>query len=255
MSSRTPLIAGNWKMYKTVPEALETAEQLKEAVIDISGREIVISPPYVCLFPVAVALKGSNIVVAGQNVFWEDEGAYTGEVSPGMLKSAGCAYTIIGHSERRQYFGETNETVNKKIKMSIAAGLTCIVCIGELLEERETGRTFAVLETQLSEGLDGISAPQMAAVVIAYEPVWAIGTGKTATTAQAEEAHRFIRSRIEHAYGSEVSGTTRILYGGSVKPDNIDQLMAEEDVDGVLVGGASLKVESFSRIVHFVVLG
>ena len=249
--SRTPLISGNWKMYKTVPEAVETVVQLKEAVKDVSGREIVIAPPFVSLVSMAEVLKGSNITLAAQNVFWEEEGAFTGEVSPAMLRSAGCTYTIIGHSERRQYFGETDETVNKKIKKTIDGGLKVIACIGESLEERESGKTFSVLKTQISEGLKGRNPSQMENIVIAYEPVWAIGTGKTATTAQAKEAHQFIRNRVEEQYGKEVSEKTRILYGGSVKPENIDELMAEEDIDGVLVGGASLKVESFARIVKF----
>jgi triosephosphate isomerase len=249
--SRTPLIAGNWKMHKIVPEAVETVVQLKEAVKDVSGREIVIAPPFVSLVSVAEVLKGSSITLAAQNVFWEEEGAYTGEVSPAILRSAGCAYTIIGHSERRQYFGETDETVNKKIKKTMDKVLKVIACIGESLEERESGKTFSVLKTQVSEGLKGLSPSQMENIVIAYEPVWAIGTGKTATTAQAKEAHQFIRNRVEEQYGKEVAKQTRILYGGSVKPENIDELMAEDDIDGVLVGGASLKVESFARIVKF----
>ncbi len=249
--SRIPLIAGNWKMHKTVPEAIETAVQLKEAINDVSGREIVIAPPFVSLVSVAEVIKDSNITLSAQNVFWEDEGAYTGEISPAMLRSAGCTYTIIGHSERRQYFGETDETVNKKIKKCLDNGLKTIVCIGESLEERESGKTFSVLEAQISQGLAGLNPNQMESIVIAYEPVWAIGTGKTATTTQAEEAHQFIRSKIEGKYGKEVAEKVRILYGGSVKPDNIDGLMAEKDVDGVLVGGASLKAESFARIVKF----
>ena len=248
---RVPLIAGNWKMYKTVPEAVETATQLKEAVKDVSGRDIVIAPPFVSLHPVAQAIRGSNINLSSQDVFWEDEGAFTGQISPAMLLSAGCTYTLIGHSERRQYFGETNETVNKKTKKSIDQGLKVIVCIGETLEERETGKTFSVLEIQISEGLKGLTPALMGTVVIAYEPVWAIGTGKTATAAQAEEAHLFIRNKLKEQFNTDVAEKTRILYGGSVKPDNIDQLMAEKDIDGVLVGGASLKVDSFSRIVKF----
>ena len=249
--ARTPFIAGNWKMYKTVDEAEETARQLREAVKDASGRDIGIAPSFVCLAPVAEVLKGSNISVIGQDVFWEDEGAFTGEVSPGMLKSAGCSCAIIGHSERRQYFGETNETVNKKITKCLAAGLISIMCIGESLEEREGGKTFAVLERQVADGLAGLSTVDMEKVVIAYEPIWAIGTGKTATTAQAEEAHRFIRSRLEGQFGKQLSEKARILYGGSVKSENIDELMAQENVDGALVGGASLKVDSFARIARF----
>lgn len=249
---RIPCIAGNWKMYKTVAEAVETAAQLKEVLKDVTGRDIGIAPSFVSLVPVAEVLKGSNISVMAQDVFWKDEGAYTGEVSPPMLKSAGCKCAIIGHSERRQYFGETNETVNKKVKKCLDIGLMAVVCIGETLEERESGKTFAVLEIQVSEGLSGLNAEHLNKIVIAYEPVWAIGTGKTATAAQAEEAHQFIRNKIEGRYGKEVAEKTRILYGGSVKPDNIDELMAEKNIDGALVGGASLKVESFSRIVKFI---
>lgn len=250
--NRIPLIAGNWKMYKTIPEAVETAAQLKEEVKDVSGREIVIAPSFVSLHPVAQVIKGSNIILSAQDVFWEMEGAFTGEVAPVMLLSAGCTYTIIGHSERRQYFGETNETANKKIKKSMEGGLKVIVCIGETLEEREAGKTFSVLENQISDGLKELSFAQLEKIVVAYEPVWAIGTGKTATAAQAEEAHQFIRNKLKEQFNTDVAEKTRILYGGSVKPDNIDQLMAEKDIDGVLVGGASLKVDSFSRIVKFV---
>jgi triosephosphate isomerase (TIM) len=249
--SRIPLIAGNWKMYKTVPEAVETVKQLKKAVENVSGREIVVAPPFVSLSPVAEVIRGSNIKSAAQDVFWEEEGAYTGEVSPGMLRSAGCTYAIIGHSERRQYFGETNETVNKKIKKSLAGGLRVIVCIGESLQERESGETFSRIQTQLSEGLSGLDASGMEPVVIAYEPIWAIGTGKTATASQAEEVHGFIREKIQKAYGTATGEELRILYGGSVKPENIDELMAKKNVDGALVGGASLKVESFARIIKF----
>lgn len=249
--TRTPCIAGNWKMYKTVEEAVATAARLKEAVQDVSGRDIGIAPPFVSLAPVAEVLKGSNISLIAQNVFWEDEGAYTGEISPTMLTSAGCASAIIGHSERRQYFGETDETVNKKITACLKAGLMTIVCIGESLDERESGRTFSVLEGQVSQGFSALSSAHMEKIVIAYEPVWAIGTGKTATPAQAQEAHGFIRRQIEKRYGKEIADATRILYGGSVKPGNIDELMAEKDVDGALVGGASLDAESFARIVHF----
>jgi triosephosphate isomerase (TIM) len=249
--ARIPCIAGNWKMYKTVAEAVDTATQLREAVKDVSHRDIGIAPAFVALAPVAQALQGSNIAVMAQNVFWEEEGAFTGEVSPTMLKSAGCTCSIIGHSERRQYFGETDQTVNKKTKKCLKAGLKAVVCIGETLQERESEKTFAVLHTQITEGLAGLTPAQMAQIVIAYEPVWAIGTGKTATSAQAEEAHRFIRSEIEKMFGNDVSAAVRILYGGSVKPENIDELMAQPDVDGALVGGASLKVDSFARIVKF----
>ena len=251
--SRIPLIAGNWKMYKTIPEAVETVAELKKAVQDVSSREIVVAPSFVCLAPVAEVIKESNITLASQNVFWEDEGAYTGEISPAMLKSAGCTSAIIGHSERRQYFGETNESVNKKIKKSLDGDLKVIVCIGESLEERERGNTFSILGSQIDGGLQGLTAGQMQKVVIAYEPIWAIGTGKTATADQAEEVHQFIRKQIEENQSKELAEKTRILYGGSVKPENIDELMAKENIDGVLVGGASLKADSFARIVQFLV--
>jgi triosephosphate isomerase len=249
--TRIPCIAGNWKMYKTVDEAVETAVRLKEAVHNVSGRDIGIAPPFVSLVPVAEVIKGSNISLIAQNVFWEDEGAYTGEISPTMLKSAGCTCAIIGHSERRQYFGETNETVNKKISKCLDAGLRAIACIGESLGERESGKTFSVLEAQISEGFSALGPDHMEKIVIAYEPVWAIGTGKTATAHQAQEAHAFIRSKIEGHYGKAIAEEIRILYGGSVKPGNVDELMAEKDVDGALVGGASLDAGSFARIVQF----
>jgi len=238
-------------MYKTVEEAVETATRLKEGVQGVSGRDIGIAPPFVSLVPVAEVLNGSNVSLIAQNVFWENEGAYTGEISPRMLRSTGCTCAIIGHSERRQYFGETDETVNKKINACLEAGLKAIVCIGESLDERESGKTFSVLETQVLKGLSGLSPDQMEEIVIAYEPVWAIGTGKTATPTQAQEAHCFIRNKIEELYGKATAGATRILYGGSVKPGNIDELMAEKDVDGALVGGSSLDPESFARIVQF----
>lgn len=249
--ARIPFIAGNWKMYKTVPDAVKTATELREAVKGVTGREIGIAPAFVALVPVAQALQGSNISVMAQDVFWEEEGAFTGEVSPSMLKSAGCACSIIGHSERRQYFGETDQTVNKKVKKCLEAGLKPVVCIGETLADRESGNTFAVLKVQVAQSLSGLTAAHVAQVVVAYEPVWAIGTGKTATAEQAEEAHQFIRNEIEKSFGKAVAEGLRILYGGSVKPDNVDELMAQPDVDGALVGGASLKVESFARIVKF----
>jgi len=239
-------------MYKTVSEAVSTATQLASAVQAVSAREIVVAPPFVSLTAVTNAVQGSNIAVSGQDVFWEEEGAYTGEVSPAMLLSAGCRYTIIGHSERRQYFGETNDTVNKKVKACLKAGLPAIVCIGETLQEREEGKTFSILEAQINQGMAGLDPAGLPArMVIAYEPVWAIGTGKTATAAQAEEAHRFIRDQVGKFFGADVAEQVRVLYGGSVKPENIDELMAENNIDGALVGGASLKADSFARIVKF----
>jgi len=248
---RRPLIAGNWKMNNNSAESVELVSQLREMVSEAENVEVVIAPPYTALSSVAVALKGSNIFLSAQNTFWEESGAFTGEISPSMLKDIGCQYTIIGHSERRQYFGETNEMVNKRLKAALKASLTPIVCIGETLEEREAGKTLAVIEQQVREGLNGLSSEEMDKVVIAYEPVWAIGTGKTATPDQAQEVHHFIRKQIAQIFGERIAENIRILYGGSVKPDNIDQLMAQKDIDGALVGGASLKADSFARIVKF----
>jgi triosephosphate isomerase len=244
---RQPLIAANWKMHMTLPEAGAFLESFLPEVRDITGVEIVIAPPFTALAFLSEKLKGSNVLLSSQNVFFEEKGAYTGEVSPLMLTDLGCTYTIVGHSERRQYFGETDESVNRRIKAALSAGLKVIFCIGETLELREAGKTSEVLETQLAGGLDGVEIDD---IVVAYEPVWAIGTGRTATPEQAQEAHEFIRSRLRSAYG-EKAQETRVLYGGSVKPENVDELMACADVDGALVGGASLKPESFTRLVKF----
>jgi triosephosphate isomerase len=210
-----------------------------------------VAPVFTALNRVAEALSGSDIRLAAQDCYWEDEGAYTGEVGPKLLVDAGCSHVIIGHSERRQYFGETDETVNKKALAAIAAGLTAIVCVGETLAEREADRTFSVIETQLKGSLSGFSAEMLAKTVIAYEPVWAIGTGKTASNAQAQEVHAFIRSLLVRLFGQATADATRILYGGSVKPDNVKGLMSQADIDGALVGGASLKAEAFGAIVNF----
>ena len=248
---RKPLIAGNWKMNNNNTESVELVSRLKEMISDVEKVEIVVAPPYTALESVAASIKGSTIFLSAQNIFWEESGAFTGEISPAMLKDIGCQYTIIGHSERRQYFGETNETVNKRLKAALKASLTPIVCIGETLEEREADKTFTVIEQQAREGLNGLSLNEMEKVVIAYEPVWAIGTGKTATPEQAQEVHRFVRKLIAQIFVEEIAEKIRILYGGSVKPDNIDHLMAQRDIDGALVGGASLKADSFARIVKF----
>jgi triosephosphate isomerase len=247
---RKPIIAGNWKMFKTTSEARELVRQLKEALADVDSVEIVVSPPFTALATVVGELKGSHISVAGQNMYWEESGAYTGEVSPLMLKDIGCTHVIIGHSERRQFFNETDGTVNKKVKAALKTGLTPIVCVGETLEERELGATMKVVERQIRDGLDGLSPREMEKTVIAYEPVWAIGTGKTATPQQAEEVHQLIRSIIAQRADS-VAQDLRILYGGSVKPDNVDELMAQPNIDGALVGGASLQADPFVRIVRF----
>jgi triosephosphate isomerase len=248
---RLPLIAGNWKMNKTVGEALDLIKQLKTSISGVKGVEVVIAPPFIALYAVHQELIGSSISLAAQNLFWEEKGAYTGEVSPLMLKEVGCQYVIIGHSERRQFFGETDETVNRKIKAALDQGLKPIFCIGETLKEREEGKTFSVIERQLEGGLKGLSEEKMQTLVIAYEPVWAIGTGKTATPQQAEEVHRFIRERFGKLYSRKSADGVRIQYGGSVTPENIKGLMSQENIDGALVGGASLRAETFSKIVRF----
>lgn len=248
---RKTIIAGNWKMYKTIGQAIELANGLKRELyeIDKEAIEAVLCPPFTALSEVAEVIADSNIQLGAQDVYWKDEGAFTGEVSAPMLKDAGCSFVIIGHSERRQYFGETNEGVNKKAKAALAAGLLPIVCCGETLAEREADMTFRVLEDHIQNGLSGIDEAGIAKLVIAYEPVWAIGTGKTATPAQAQEAHSYIRGLIEKLYGKAIAQAIRIQYGGSIKPENISELMQQPDVDGGLVGGASLTVASFSEIV------
>lgn len=248
---RTPFIAGNWKMHKTVEESVDFARGLLKALGDFNGVEVAVAPPFTALRPVAEVLEGSSIRLAAQNIFWEDSGAYTGEISGPMLVGAGCSHVIIGHSERRQLFGETDATVNKRLFAALAAGLHPIMCIGETLEMRNDGKTFDVVASQLDAGLTNVGADQMESVVIAYEPVWAIGTGITATPEQAEEVHRLIRNSLAETRGMALAQKTRILYGGSVKPDNIRDLMACENIDGALVGGASLQVDSFAAIVGF----
>ncbi len=245
---RTPLIAANWKMHKTTAQTREFIMEFLPLVKDLSDVEIVIAPPFTSLAVAAKFLKGSNVKLAAQDLFWEDEGAYTGEISGPMLKDVECSYVIVGHSERRQYFAETDETVNRKIGAAQRSGLGVIFCIGETLQEREDGRTLDVLKRQLTEGLRDLSPD---GIVIAYEPVWAIGTGRTATPEQAQEAHSFIRQQISEMYGQGVAEGMRILYGGSVKPDNISALMRMPDLDGALVGGASLKPDSFAKIVRY----
>jgi triosephosphate isomerase len=246
---RTPFIAGNWKMFKTVGETVAFVNDLRDLVKGAAGVDIVVAPPFTAVHAAANAARGSNIAVAAQNLYWEREGAFTGEVSPGMVKEAGAAYAIVGHSERRRLFGETDAIVNRKTLAAIGAGLTPIVCIGETLEERERGEMLAVLDRQIKDGLDQLSGGQIGGLVVAYEPVWAIGTGRTATAAQAGEAHAHVRKRLRQWFGGDAADACRILYGGSVKPDNIRELIAEEDVDGALVGGASLDVRSFADIV------
>ena len=248
---RTPLIAGNWKLHKTRAEALALVQALRAAVAALDDREIVVAPTFPALAEVATALAGSNIQVAAQNCYPEASGAFTGEVSPQLLADAGCRYVIVGHSERRQLFGETDAFINRKVQAVLAVGLRVILCIGETLEEREGERMLDVLARQVKGGLQAVPASRMEQVVIAYEPVWAIGTGKVASRDQAQEAHSFIRGLLQGLFDPETAQAARILYGGSVKPDNIDGLMAENDIDGALVGGASLKAEDFSRIAGY----
>ena len=251
MMGRLPFIAGNWKMNKTVGEALDLIRQLKASLSNIEGVEVAVAPPFTALYAISQELKGSFIRLAAQNLFYEEKGAFTGEISPLMLKEIGCQYVIIGHSERRQFFGETDEIVNRRIKAALGQGVKPIFCMGEILKEREEGKAFSVIEKQVEGGLRGIGEEEVKDIVIAYEPVWAIGTGKTATPGQAEEVHRFIRKRLERFYSREMAEGIRIQYGGSVTPENIKGLMSQENIDGALVGGASLKSETFSKIVRF----
>lgn len=251
MPTRKPLIAGNWKMFKTGSEAAATAEKLVQLVKDVDHTEVMIAPTFTALAQVQAAVKGTNVALGAQNLFWEAEGAFTGEISAGMLLAAGCTHVIIGHSERRQFFGETDESVNKKVKAAVAAGLIPVLCVGESETERDENKTFSVLDKQVKIGLEGLSLEDAATLVLAYEPIWAIGTGKTATKEQAQEVHRYLREWLENHYTEALAQSTRILYGGSVKPDNVTALMAQPDVDGALVGGASLDAETFSKIVKF----
>ena len=246
---RTPIITGNWKLNKTVSDAVALTSELKELVKGTDGVEIVVAPTFTALHAVSNSIKDSNIQLAAQDVYWEDSGAYTGEVSAPMLKDVGCDYVIIGHSERRQYFGETNETVNHKVNAALSHNLKPIVCVGEQLEERESGQTESIIKDHITGGTSGLTADALLSCVIAYEPVWAIGTGKTATPEQAQDVHQFIRNLISDNFSDEVASQVRIQYGGSVKPENAAELMAQPDVDGALVGGASLQAESFAQIV------
>lgn len=248
---RKTIIAGNWKMYKTITEAIELANGLKREFFQLDYQiiDVVLCPPFTALVEVFEVIADSGIQIGAQDCLWQDEGAFTGEVSCRMLKDVGCKFVIIGHSERRQYFGETNETVNKKIKAALKNSLIPIVCVGETLGEREDGKTFEVLDDHVKNGLKDINDEDILKIVIAYEPVWAIGTGKTATSEQAQEAQKYIRDLLAKMYNKEIAGNIRIQYGGSVKPENITELMSQPDVDGALVGGASLEVNTFSEIV------
>lgn len=248
---RKKVIAANWKMYKSPAEAEAYINAFLPLVKGHDRDEIVICPPFIDIPSTVEAAKGSNVEIGGQNVYWEKEGAFTGEISPQMLLSAGCKWAIIGHSERRQYFGETDDTVNRRLEFALEAGISPIVCVGEVIEEREAGITEDVLRTQCSKAFRGISAKKAAKLCVAYEPVWAIGTGKTATPEIANDAHALIRGEAAKAFGSEFADNLRILYGGSVKPENAHALMSQQDIDGALVGGASLNPESFAKIVKW----
>jgi len=248
---RKPLIAGNWKMHKTLGEAIEYVMAFREAVADVVAVDVLLCVPAPLCSPLAKLLKESNVQLGAQNLYWEEKGAFTGEVSGSILESVGCNYVIVGHSERRHIFGETDEDVNRKLRAALAAYLTPIFCIGETLAEREADETNAVLTRQVAEGLKGFGADEIAKMVIAYEPVWAIGTGQTATPNQANEAQRVVRELVKAQAGEEVAGALRIVYGGSVKPDNIVELMREPEIDGALVGGASLSIDAFVKIVTY----
>lgn len=249
--TRKIIMAGNWKMHKTVDESVALAEQLNEALGDVTERESLVCPPFTALYAVAKALQGSSVQVGAQNLFPADEGAYTGETSPKMLLDVGCSYVILGHSERRQYFQESDQFINQKLKAALKHGLKPILCVGETLEQRGEGRQKTVVSMQVYRGLQDIPAEAMGQVAVAYEPIWAIGTGHTAAPSQADEMHSAIRNNLSGLYGDEVAQDVCIMYGGSVKPGNVDDLMAQPEVDGALVGGASLDADSFVRIVRF----
>jgi triosephosphate isomerase len=249
---RRPLIAGNWKMHKTVPEALEHVRAVRTALVERPAEaEVLVAPPFTALHAVAEAIRGSQIQLGAQNMHWEKEGAFTGEISPAMLRDAGCSHVILGHSERRQLFGETDEGVGRKARAALDHGLLPILCVGETLAERDAERTLAVIERQLQSALAQVSAEEALRVVIAYEPVWAIGTGRAATPEQAQEVHLSIRRQVSRSHGDPAAQALRILYGGSVKPENVSPFMAQADVDGALVGGACLKADSILKIIHY----
>jgi triosephosphate isomerase len=250
MPTRKALIAGNWKMYKTAREAVALATEIRDGAKG-GDVEVLVAPPFTALPAVAAVLKGSAVALGAQDMHWEAEGAFTGAVSPVMLADAGCSHVILGHSERRQIFGETDDGVAKKAESAFKHGLTPIVCVGETLAERESGRTMEVTQRQTERALRGLTGDQVARLVVAYEPVWAIGTGRTATPDQAQEVHAYLRRLVDRSHGEAAAAALRILYGGSVKPDNIGTLMAQADIDGALVGGASLTAASFLKIVHY----
>ena len=253
MTERIPLMAGNWKMNLDINEAILLVKAIADNIGDLKGVDVLVAPPFTSLQAVKEAMEGANIYLAAQNMHWERSGAYTGEVSCPMLVETGCTHVILGHSERRNLFGETNEMIDRKVEAALSGGLIPILCIGETLEEREAGKTFEVVKGQLDESLKNLKEAREMPVstVLAYEPVWAIGTGRTATPAQAQEVHQYIRLWIEESFDENTAARVRILYGGSVKPDNVSELMAMPDIDGALVGGASLKAESFIPIIRF----
>lgn len=251
---RTPIIAGNWKMYKTDKEAFELASSLKNRLQGVDSVKVVLCPPFTALGSVKNGIEGSNIFLGAQNMHWESEGAYTGEISALMLLSSGCKFVILGHSERRAYSEENNQIINLKLKAALRHGLIPILCVGERLEDREAGKTEKVVEDHIRGAFEGLGPEEAGKVVMAYEPVWAIGTGKTATPKQANQVHRFIREKMAALYSEEVAQGVNILYGGSVKPENSKDLLKEADIDGALVGGASLKSESFEKIVRSVII-
>jgi triosephosphate isomerase len=246
---RHPFIAGNWKMHKTVHEAVVFVKEFRSLVKDVEDVEIVLAPAFTAVHAAAEAARNSKVGISAQDLHWEKQGAFTGEVSAAMVREAGAEYVIIGHSERRQFFGETDQSVNRKLGAALGAGLIPIVCIGETLAEREGNQTLDVLDRQIKDGFDGITGDQVAGLVVAYEPVWAIGTGRTATAAQAQDAHAHIRQRLRQWFGGPAADQCHVIYGGSVKPENTAELVGQPDVDGALVGGASLDVKGFNEIV------
>ena len=249
--SRTPIISGNWKMFKTRQEAQQAGRRIGAGCRDVEGVEAIIFPPFTALDAVAQEVQGTNLRLGGQNVHWEEQGAFTGEISAPMLLDCGCQYALIGHSERRQFFGETDESVNRRLKAVLATSLTPVVCVGESLDQRESGRAREVVLGQLERGFDELTARDLFRIIIAYEPLWAIGTGRTATPETAQEVHYMIRSWLGERFSADLPGQTRILYGGSVKPSNVRDLMAQDDIDGALVGGASLDPESFVKLIRY----
>lgn len=248
---RKHVIAANWKMNKTISEALQFVSDFRQMLMDtpVNNVDIILSPAFTAINAISDAVSGGNIDVAAQDLYWEEKGAYTGEISAAMLADCGCKYVIVGHSERRQLFGETDEQISKKIRRAIYSGLRPLFCVGESLQQREDEETFRIIRNQVEKGVDGLSEEAVSSLLIAYEPVWAIGTGKNATSEQAEEVHGFIRSILRETYGRSVSETVRILYGGSVTPENAGGLISQPDIDGALVGGASLKADSFFKII------